>query len=415
MLQSSSMCNWTQLDNIFCTEHTSNTIVLCNTAPDKCRPKTNHVPILTTLDMSIQASPDSPSWNYQSIDWDKFNSALNDVLTNLVGPPHILETVEEFQQATCNLDLALCQMVELSIPKTSPHPHMKRWWTQDLTKLSDKLKHLRRQAYKLRALPNHDIHTNLQEKENSFSKEIQKMKETHWKDWLNGMAGTNIWIAHKYLLNPGGNGGKTCIPTLCKTGPDGQDVQATMNEEKSKIFTQALFPPPPAVSTVPTDHIYPEPAEKWMDITQEQLMQTINNLSPYKALGPDGVANIVFQCCRVLTDYLLPLFNAVINLRTCYDPWHEFIMVILQKPSKPDYSIPKAYRPITLLNTTAKILSAIVADHTSFILETHNLLPSTHFGGCPAAQEDQPKTCCTSWRIPSDMHGNRKKLYWPYS
>ena len=142
MLQSSSMCNWTQLDNIFCTEHTSNTIVLCNTAPDKCRPKTNHVPILTTLDMSIQASPDSPSWNYKSIDWDKFNSALNDVLTNLVGPPHILETVGEFQQATCNLDLALCQMVELSIPKTSPHPHMKRWWTQDLTKLSDKLKHL---------------------------------------------------------------------------------------------------------------------------------------------------------------------------------------------------------------------------------------------------------------------------------
>ena len=30
-----------------------------------------------------------------------------------------------------------------------------------------------------------------------------------------------------------------------------------------------------------------------------------------------------------------------------------------------------------------KILSAIVADRTSFILETHNLLPGTHFGGCP--------------------------------
>ena len=64
MLQSSSTCNWMWPDNVFCTEHTSNTIASCNTAPDKCRPKTDHVLILTTLDMSIQASPDSPSWNY---------------------------------------------------------------------------------------------------------------------------------------------------------------------------------------------------------------------------------------------------------------------------------------------------------------------------------------------------------------
>lgn len=68
------------------------------------------------------------------------------------------------------------------------------------------------------------------------------------------MVGTNIWIAHKYLLNPGSNGGKTHIPTLCKTGPDGQEVQATTNEEKSKILAKALFPPPPAVSTVPETH-----------------------------------------------------------------------------------------------------------------------------------------------------------------
>lgn len=163
--------------------------------------------------------------------------------------------------------------------------------------MSDKLKHLRKQAYRFRALPSHDIHTNLREKENLFSKEIQKTKETHWKDWLNGMAGTDIWIAHKYLSNPGGDGGKTRIPTLCKTGPDGQVIQATTNKEKSKILTQALFPPPPVISTVPTDHLYPEPAEKWTDITQEQLTQTINNLSPYKAPGPNGVANIVFQHC----------------------------------------------------------------------------------------------------------------------
>ena len=144
-----------------------------------------------------------------------------------------------------------------------------------------------------------------------------------------------------------------------------------------------MFPPPPNESTVPADYLYPESAEKWTEITHEQLMQAINNLSPYKAPGPDGVANIVFQCCRILTNYLLPLFNAAVNLRTYYDPWKESITVILCKPGKPDYSVPKAYHPIALLNTTAKLLSAIVADRTSYILESHNLFPSTHFGGRP--------------------------------
>jgi len=197
------------------------------------------------------------------------------------------------------------------------------------------------------------------------------------------MVGTDIWIAHKYISNPGGDGSKTRIPTLQMTTPDGQITQATTNEEKSTVLAQALFPPPPDESTVPTDYLYPEPAERWTQITREQLTQAINNLSSYKAPGPDGVANIVFQQCQILIDYLLPLFNAVINLRTYYDPWHESITVILCKPGKPDYLIPKAYRPIALLNTTAKLLSAIVADRMSYILEVHNLLPDTHFGGRP--------------------------------
>ena len=82
-------------------------------------------------------------------------------------------------------------------------------------------------------------------------------------------------------------------------------------------------------------------------------------------------------------DYLLPLFNTSVGLRTYYDPWRESTTVILCKLGKPDYSIPKAYRPIALLNTTAKLLLVIVADHALFILETHNLLPATHFRGCP--------------------------------
>jgi len=55
--------------------------------------------------------------------------------------------------------------------------------------------------------------------------------------------------------------------------------------------------------------------------------------------------------------------------------------VVLRKPGKDDYTIPKAYRPIALLNTIGKIMDAIIARRLSYLVETYQLLPQTHIGG----------------------------------
>jgi len=217
------------------------------------------------------------------------------------------------------------------------------------------------------------------------------------------MAGNDVWIASKYITNPGGDRGKSCIPTLKTRSSDGNETLAATNEEKSALLAHTLFPPPPATSSVPDTYQYPEPVEEWTEITLDQLTAAVNKLSPYKAPGPDGIANIVFQRCRQLSNYLLPLFNAAVKLCTHYDPWRESVTVILRKPGKPDYSVPKAYRPIALLNTTAKLLSSIVTDRASYILEAHNLLPATHFGGRPGrTMEDSlhllESTIRNAWR-----------------
>ena len=68
---------------------------------------------------------------------------------------------------------------------------------------------------------------------------------------------------------------------------------------------------------------------------------------------------------------------------TNYDNWREFVTVVLWKPGKPNYQVAKAYRPIALLCTLAKVITAIVANDISYLVEKHQLLPKTHFGGCP--------------------------------
>ena len=55
----------------------------------------------------------------------------------------------------------------------------------------------------------------------------------------------------------------------------------------------------------------------------------------------------------------------------------------MQKPGKPRYNIPKAYRPIALMNTMAKLLSAMVMEDLIYMSERYALLPNNHFGGWP--------------------------------
>jgi hypothetical protein len=54
--------------------------------------------------------------------------------------------------------------------------------------------------------------------------------------------------------------------------------------------------------------------------------------------------------------------------------------VVLRKPGKDDYTVPKAYRLIALLNTISKITDAILARRLSYLVETYYILLNTHIG-----------------------------------
>ena len=382
-LQSSSTGNWTRPDNIFCTDHSEEILVSCMTDLGQRGPKTDHVPVLMELDLTVPLAPNTEMHNYREVDWEEFKDYLNEALACL-PPPAPLVSEEDFQHTAKNIDLALRDTIEKHVPKTKLCPHMWRWWTKELTDLRKHANQLSHLSHKFRALPDHICHRVSKDTCNRLANEIFKTKKEHWQEWLEDTTGDDIWTAHHYIKTPPGNGSlRTRVPTLKGKDRDGLDIVATTNEEKGDLLAQTLFLPPPDVLSVPADFTYPVPVDKWSPITREHLNKAIQNLSPYKVPGPDRIANIVFKCCSSLADHLLPLFNAVFMLKTYYEPWRESIMVILCKPGKSDYSIPKVYRPIALLNTTTKLLLVIVTDRTSYLLEAHSLLLNTHFSGRP--------------------------------
>jgi hypothetical protein len=61
--------------------------------------------------------------------------------------------------------------------------------------------------------------------------------------------------------------------------------------------------------------------------------------------------------------------------------WRQATGAILKKQNKPDYTAPKAYRIIALLNCLGKISEKIIATRLSYLAETTDLLHNEQMGG----------------------------------
>jgi hypothetical protein len=80
--------------------------------------------------------------------------------------------------------------------------------------------------------------------------------------------------------------------------------------------------------------------------------------------------------------------TALANIYTDYlsmgiHPWKQVTIVVINKPFKPDYSKPKAYRPISLMECTGKLLEKVIAKQINDDIQAHDLLPMTQFGSRP--------------------------------
>ena len=239
-------------------------------------------------------------------------------------------------------------------------------------------------SYRHRALADHFSHEELRIKSNQYGEAIIQAKRQHWTNYLEEMTAADIWTANKFIRDPAGDGGCPRIPTLKTRNEQGLEVPVDDNEEKARTFVRTFFPLAPQLPMNQEQQEYPDPLPDPPPITQAQVRRHIARLSPYKVHGPDSIPNVILQkCVELLICRLTTIFRAMIELNIYYDPWREFTTIVLRKPGKPSYETPKAYRPIALICTMAKVLTSVVAENLSRIVEQHRLLPKNHFGGRP--------------------------------
>ena len=80
---------WSRLDHLFVTENTIDTVISCEAKPDDKGFNTDHIPVVTKLDVSLGRTPETSTNNYRNVDWEKFQNTLQNKLQEFGVPNKI--------------------------------------------------------------------------------------------------------------------------------------------------------------------------------------------------------------------------------------------------------------------------------------------------------------------------------------
>ena len=112
------------------------------------------------------------------------------------------------------------------------------------------------------------------------------------------------------------------------------------------------------------------------------MQNAISLFNPKKSCGPDAINfTIIQKSFQPLKNVFFTNYSKFIQIG--YHPlcWRTGLGVVLKKLNKPDYSLPKSYRIIILLNCLGKIAEKIVANRLAYLGENSSLLDTEQIGG----------------------------------
>ena len=113
----------------------------------------------------------------------------------------------------------------------------------------------------------------------------------------------------------------------------------------------------------------------WHNLSDNEVKQAIFTSSSKKAPGSDRVSFAIIQeAHKAIAEVINIFYKILIKADFHSQYWREGTEVVLKKQRKSDYSLPKAYRIITLLNCLEKVAEKIMATRLSYLSQVSELL-----------------------------------------
>ena len=186
---------WSRLDQVFLSDHSENLLISCNMQPDQRGINTDHLPILTELNLNADIAPEKEIHNFQNVDWDEFCKELSIQLAKLLLPAPIVNQ-RQLDEACDSLTKAIQRTIISEVPVLTIMLKSKRWWMKELTQLCQLANKLGRQSYDKQCDKGHNIHKKHNVAAKNYHRILEQTKRQHWRDWLEKGKDPDIWTAH---------------------------------------------------------------------------------------------------------------------------------------------------------------------------------------------------------------------------
>ena len=139
--------NWTRPDKVWRSNNPTDPIITCNTKPGVHPPRTDHLPIVMELDLTIQQATPSPTQDMRKANFNIINTKLQTRLEEQ-HPTKCIWCKEDVEGAVDTLVRIIKEILDEEVPISKPLPYAKRWWTGELTKLKKEKNRLSNLSYR---------------------------------------------------------------------------------------------------------------------------------------------------------------------------------------------------------------------------------------------------------------------------
>jgi ribonuclease HI len=363
----------TVIDLTFISEGLNNKVIDWQIVPDL---GSDHMGLLFTilwpsLNKSLESSSSYIRFNTKLADWKLFSLNLKTQFRDFNYKVENQYSNLELDTIATLFTEKVIEAANSSIPKTTTSKYAKPWWNDDLKVLRKNLNKLNR---KFKDSNYTEYKEDLKVAKNTYLQAIKKAKISHWNTFLINNDSKSIFKAMSYtkdiIVQP--------VPNILNIETN---TKESSFEAKCDLFRTTLFPPPPITKEVDLEG-YRSKEWQWPVLDKTELLNACSTKIKGKTPGPDLITQeIIVQAYKAIPSIFYIVYSLLLN--TGYHPkiWKQATGFILKKSNKPDYSLPKAYRVISLLNCLGKVSERIFARRLSYLAETTILLHPSQIGG----------------------------------
>ncbi|XP_045504402.1 uncharacterized protein LOC123701034 [Colias croceus] len=297
-------------------------------------------------------------FNTRKANWTQFHEKLTQLMSDRQLTAQDIDTIHSTQQIDEAID-SYTQAITQTCRDTMPtKKHTQKfnlsWWNDELAQMKKEVAMRRRRIRNAAPVRRNRVVGLYLEQKEKYEKAVKDAQCESWKEFCRKQDREGVWEGIYRVLNratrreedlPLTKGGETLdarssAELLAETFYP-VDLESGESEEHrlTRLRAESLDTEPPMGPDDPP-------------FIMEELKGAVRSFNPKKAPGADGLtADICQHAVDCNPEWFLALLNRCLIVAYFPKQWKWATVVVLRKPGRESYRVPKAYRPIGLLRS----------------------------------------------------------------